>query len=154
MTGSQARSFAQVRAIVLDVDGTLTDGGVFWGPDGQEWKRFCFTDIMGVSRARRAGLGLALISGEDSPLIDRFAHKLKIEHVYKGIRDKATALEDFCKISGFTLEEICFMGDDINDLSAMQLAGSRPRPPTPSLRCAPSSPWSPKPVADTARFAR
>jgi 3-deoxy-D-manno-octulosonate 8-phosphate phosphatase (KDO 8-P phosphatase) len=128
MSPSNAASFANVRAIVLDVDGTLTDGGVFWGPDGQEWKRFCFADIMGVSRARRAGLGLALISGEDSPLIDRFAQKLKIEHVYKGIRDKATALEDFSKISGFKLEEICFMGDDINDLSAMQLAGCSAAP--------------------------
>jgi len=113
----------QVRAIVLDVDGTLTDGGVFWGPDGQEWKRFCFADIMGVSRARRAGLGLALISGEDSPLVDRFAQKLGIEHVYKGIRDKATALKEFCEVSGFGLHEICFMGDDVNDLDAMRLAG-------------------------------
>ena len=66
----------QIRAIVLDVDGVLTDGGVWWGPDGEEWKRFCFADIMGVSLAVVAGLEFALISGEDSPLVDRYAEKM------------------------------------------------------------------------------
>ena len=54
-----------IRAIALDVDGVLTDGGVWWGPNGEEWKRFSFADIMGVSNARKAGLILTLISGED-----------------------------------------------------------------------------------------
>jgi 3-deoxy-D-manno-octulosonate 8-phosphate phosphatase (KDO 8-P phosphatase) len=112
-----------IKAIVLDVDGTLTDGGVLWGPDGQEWKRFCFADIMGVSRATRAGLSVALISGEDSPLVDRFAQKLGIEHVHKGIRDKAAALKLYAEASGIQLHEMCFMGDDVNDLDAMRLAG-------------------------------
>jgi 3-deoxy-D-manno-octulosonate 8-phosphate phosphatase (KDO 8-P phosphatase) len=112
-----------VKALALDVDGTLTDGGVLWGPDGQEWKRFCFADIMGVSRAKRAGLVVALISGEDSPLVDRFANKLSLTHVYKGIRDKATALRSFSEESGVGLSDICFMGDDVNDLPAMQVAG-------------------------------
>ena len=67
---------AGIKAIALDVDGVLTDGGVeWWGPDGAEWKRFCFADIMGVSLARKAGLIVTLISGEDSPLVDRFAAK-------------------------------------------------------------------------------
>jgi 3-deoxy-D-manno-octulosonate 8-phosphate phosphatase (KDO 8-P phosphatase) len=112
-----------VKALALDVDGTLTDGGVFWGPDGQEWKRFCFADIMGVARAKRAGLIIGLISGEDSPLVDRFANKLSLTHVYKGIKDKATALRSFSEASGVDLSDICFMGDDVNDLPAMQLAG-------------------------------
>ena len=53
----------ELRAIALDVDGVLTDGGFWWGPNGEEWKRFCFADIMGVSRARKAGLIVTLISG-------------------------------------------------------------------------------------------
>ena len=85
----------QIRAVVLDVDGVLTDGGLWWGPLGEEWKRFCFADIMGVSLARRAGLGLALISGEDSPLVDRYAQKMHIRHVVKGCRDKAAALREY-----------------------------------------------------------
>ena len=112
-----------LKAIALDVDGVLTDGGVWWGPDGQEWKRFCFADIMGVSLARKAGLTVALISGEDSPLVDRFADKLGITHIEKNCKDKARALRHFAATAGFALSEICFMGDDVNDLAAMELAG-------------------------------
>jgi 3-deoxy-D-manno-octulosonate 8-phosphate phosphatase (KDO 8-P phosphatase) len=112
-----------LKAIALDVDGVLTDGGVWWGPDGGEWKRFSFADIMGVSLARKAGLTVTLISGEDSPLVDRFAAKLLITDVTKGCKDKAAALRAFAGRHGLELEEICFMGDDVNDLAAMEIAG-------------------------------
>ena len=114
---------AAIKAVVLDVDGVLTDGTFWWGPDGQEWKRFSFRDVMGVSKARRAGLVIALISGENSPLVDRFAEKMGIEHVVKGCKDKAGALRDFARRAGLALAEIAFMGDDVNDLEAMKLAG-------------------------------
>ena len=114
---------ARVRAVAFDVDGVLTDGGLWWGTSGEELKRFCFADIMGVSLARRAGLELALISGEDSPLVDRFAQKLLIRHVVKGCRDKAAALRDFAAATGIDPAETCFMGDDVNDLPAMRIAG-------------------------------
>jgi 3-deoxy-D-manno-octulosonate 8-phosphate phosphatase (KDO 8-P phosphatase) len=113
----------RIRAVAMDVDGVLTDGGVWWGPDGEEWKRFCFADIMGVSLARRAGIHLALISGENSPLVDRYAKKMHIQHVTKGCRDKAAALRAFAAAAGIDLKETCFMGDDINDLPAMQISG-------------------------------
>jgi 3-deoxy-D-manno-octulosonate 8-phosphate phosphatase (KDO 8-P phosphatase) len=112
-----------IRAVAMDVDGVLTDGGLWWGPNGEEWKRFCFADIMGVSLARRAGIQLALISGEDSPLVDRYAKKMQIQHVTKGCRDKAAALRGFARATGIDLAEICFMGDDINDLAAIEIAG-------------------------------
>jgi 3-deoxy-D-manno-octulosonate 8-phosphate phosphatase (KDO 8-P phosphatase) len=113
----------RIRAVALDVDGVLTDGGLWWGPGGEEWKRFCFADIMGVSLARRAGLALALISGEDSPLVDRYAKKMQIRHVMKGCRDKASALREFAAAAGIELADICFIGDDVNDLPAMRIAG-------------------------------
>jgi 3-deoxy-D-manno-octulosonate 8-phosphate phosphatase (KDO 8-P phosphatase) len=112
-----------IRAVAIDVDGVLTDGGLWWGPGGEEWKRFCFADIMGVSLARRAGLILALISGENSPLVDRYAEKMLIRNVVKGCRDKAAALRDFAAAAGVKLTEVCFMGDDVNDLPAMAIAG-------------------------------
>jgi len=112
-----------LKAIVLDVDGVLTDGGVWWGSNGEEWKRFSFTDIMGVSLARKAGLRVALISGEDSPLVDRFAEKMRITDVEKNCKDKARALRSFAEQHGLALSEICFMGDDVNDLAAMEIAG-------------------------------
>jgi 3-deoxy-D-manno-octulosonate 8-phosphate phosphatase (KDO 8-P phosphatase) len=112
-----------VKAIALDVDGVLTDGSVWWGPDGAEWKRFSYADIMGVSLARKAGLIVTLISGEDSPLIDRFAQKMSITDITKGCKDKAAALRAFAARHDMGLNEICFMGDDVNDLAAMRLAG-------------------------------
>jgi 3-deoxy-D-manno-octulosonate 8-phosphate phosphatase (KDO 8-P phosphatase) len=113
----------EFKAIALDVDGVLTDGGLWWGPNGEEWKRFSFADVMGVSLARKAGLIVTLISGEDSPLVDRFAAKMNIADFTKGCKDKASALRAFAERQQLQLGEICFMGDDVNDLAAMQIAG-------------------------------
>ena len=112
-----------LRAVALDVDGTLTNGRFSWGPDGEETKEFSFLDVMGISLARRAGLTFALISGEDSPLVDRFAAKMGILDVAKGCRDKAAALAAFMVNHGLEPHEVAFMGDDVNDLDAMRLAG-------------------------------
>jgi len=124
-----------IKAIALDVDGVLTDGGIYWGPGGEEWKRFCFADIMGVSIARKAGFRIALISGEDSPLIDRYAQKMGIDDVEKGCKDKAQALRAIAERRGLNASDFCFMGDDINDLGAMAIAGlaAAPRDARPAV---------------------
>jgi 3-deoxy-D-manno-octulosonate 8-phosphate phosphatase (KDO 8-P phosphatase) len=116
-------SISTIRALALDVDGVLTDGGVWWGDDGTESKRFSFADIMGVSLATKAGLIVTLISGEDSLLVARFAKKMNIADVTRGCKDKAAALRAFAQRQDLPLKEICFMGDDVNDLGAMEIAG-------------------------------
>jgi 3-deoxy-D-manno-octulosonate 8-phosphate phosphatase (KDO 8-P phosphatase) len=116
-------TLSKIKALAIDVDGTLTDGGLWWGPAGEEMKRFSFVDIMGVSLLRRAGIILALISGEDSELVSRYAEKLLIKDVVRGCRDKASALRSFAEKHGLELSEICFMGDDVNDVPAMGIAG-------------------------------
>ena len=113
----------KIKAIAFDVDGVLTDGGVWWGPNGEEWKRFCFADIMGLSLARKAGFTLALISGEDSPLVTRLATKMHIEDVALNCKEKAAALRAFANKHGIELYEVCFMGDDVNDIPALEIAG-------------------------------
>ncbi len=125
-----------IKLIAMDVDGVLTDGSFWWGPNGEEWKRFHFADIMGLSRARRAGLKLALISGEDSPLIDRLATKMQISDVEKSCKDKARALQNLATVHNLALEEICFMGDDVNDLPALAIAGlpAAPADAQPAIR--------------------
>jgi 3-deoxy-D-manno-octulosonate 8-phosphate phosphatase (KDO 8-P phosphatase) len=112
-----------LQAIAFDVDGVLTDGTFVWSSAGEESKRFSFTDIMGISLLRRVGLKMALISGEPSPLVDRYAEKMHIPFVVKGTRDKAVALRDFVAKLEIPLEQACFFGDDVNDLSAMEIAG-------------------------------
>ena len=118
-----AESAPTIKAIALDVDGVLTDGTFWWGPDGAELKRFSFRDVMGISLGRKAGLVFALISGEDSPLVARYAAKMGIADVHTGCKDKARALRDFAAARGLEPGEVCFMGDDVNDLPALALAG-------------------------------
>lgn len=122
--------FSRIKAIALDVDGVLTDGGFWWGPNGEEWKRFCFADVMGISLGKKAGLIFALISGEDSPLVDRFAAKMGITDVWKGCTDKATALLAFAARHKLELHSIAFMGDDVNDVNALRQAGLAAVPAT------------------------
>ena len=126
----------KIKAIAMDVDGVLTDGGVWWGPNGEEWKRFHFADIMGLSLARKSGMVIALLSGENSPLVDRLASKLGIGDVYKDCKDKASALRTFSEKHGLRLQEICFIGDDVNDLPALSIVGlsACPADARPSIR--------------------
>ncbi|MEI6610051.1 MAG: HAD family hydrolase [Deltaproteobacteria bacterium] len=113
----------KIKAVALDVDGVLTDGTFWWGANGEEYKRFSFADVMGISLGIKAGLIFALISGENSPLVDRFAEKMGITDVHKGCKDKGIALNSFVQKHNIALSEVCFMGDDVNDLSAIALAG-------------------------------
>ena len=111
----------------MDVDGVLTDGTFLWDADGNEYKRFCFSDVTGLGLARAAGYAIALVSGESSragmSLVQRYADKLKIDYVYKGCHDKATALREFTGPSGCRSSRRCYIGDDVIDLPAMAIAG-------------------------------
>ena len=126
----------KIRAIAMDVDGVLTDGGVWWGPNGEEWKRFHFADIMGLSLARKSGLVIALMSGENSPLVDRMAAKFAIVDIYKECKDKAAAIRTFSELNKLRLDEICFIGDDVNDIPALDIVGlsACPADARPSVR--------------------
>jgi 3-deoxy-D-manno-octulosonate 8-phosphate phosphatase (KDO 8-P phosphatase) len=114
---------SRIRAVALDIDGVLTDGTFWWGAQGEEFKRFSFRDVMGVSRGSKAGLIFALISGEGTPQVGRFAAKLGITDMYGNCKDKAGALRAFARAHDFELSEVAFMGDDVNDLSALAIAG-------------------------------
>jgi 3-deoxy-D-manno-octulosonate 8-phosphate phosphatase (KDO 8-P phosphatase) len=119
--------FENIKAIAMDVDGVLTDGTFWWGANGEEMKRFCFADVTGIPKGREAGIFYALVSGESSPsgmsLVQRYADKLKIADVYKGCHDKAGAVRDFAQKHAIQLSEVCFIGDDIQDIPAMEIVG-------------------------------
>lgn len=117
-------SLKNLRAVAFDVDGVLTDGKLTWSTAStDELKTFSFTDIMGISLLRRLGIRMALISGEPSPLVDRYAAKMHIPFVLKGTRDKAAAVREFTTQFDISLADTCFFGDDVNDLFAMELCG-------------------------------
>jgi len=107
----------------MDIDGVLTDGTFVLDANGTESKRFCFFDVMGVSIGRAAGLSFGVISGENTATAQAIVKKLKIEHAYLGVKQKDIALHDFSKVTRIPLENICYIGDDINDIPAIIIAG-------------------------------
>ncbi len=114
----------------MDIDGVLTDGTFTWTVDGGESKTYSFEDIMGLSRARAAGIVLGLISGEDGPLVDRLGNKIGATFVVGGCKDKAQALQEFSTSSGTPIERTAYIGDDVNDLGALAIAGLSAAPAT------------------------
>lgn len=116
-------TLSKLKAVALDVDGVLTDDTFGWDADGVETKRFAFLDVMGVSRATKAGFVFALVSGEATSFVDYYATKMKIGDVFQGTKDKASSVREFAKRHGISTEEILFVGNDINDLEAMAICG-------------------------------
>jgi len=125
-----------IDAIVMDVDGVLTDGTFIWSANGDELKRFSFLDVMAVSIGRKAGLVFGLITGEDTPFAERFARKMSIAELHTGCKEKAAALRLIAERQAIPLGNICYIGDDVNDLPAMELAGVSAAPANahPSVR--------------------
>lgn len=113
----------KIRVLVCDMDGTMTDAGVYVGPDGEMCKKFSTRDGMGFSLWRKAGLTAAVMSSENTPIFAQRAAKLKINHVYMGMKNKGETLDAFCADNGFALDEIAFIGDDVNDLPAFAKVG-------------------------------
>ena len=112
-----------IKAVVMDVDGVLTDGTVWLDESGRESKRISFADVMAVSLGRKAGLSFALVSGESGPGLEAIAAKFGIADVYGGCKDKAAALRDFAIRLELELTEVCFIGDDVNDVPALEICG-------------------------------
>lgn len=113
----------QVRALVLDVDGTLTDGGMYYGARGEALKKFNTRDAKGLARLRERGLRLGVITGEQSPAVAARMTRLGITDYHPGVDDKSAVLATLAAQWGVALDEIAYMGDDLNDLSCLTQAG-------------------------------
>src|SRR3982074_1176667 len=102
--GEGARLRARTgRLLCVDVDGVLTDAGMYYGPDGEVLKKFNTRDGMGLARVREAGVAVAIISGEDSAIVHARAAKLKIDDVFVGVTDKLAVIQDLCAQKQFEL---------------------------------------------------
>ena len=118
-----AQRAAKVRLLCVDVDGVLTDAGMYYGPDGEVLKKFNTRDGMGLQRVREAGIAVAIISGEDSAIVHARAAKLKIDDVFCGAQNKRAAIDELCSKHQIEREQVAFIGDDLNDLPALECVG-------------------------------
>lgn len=114
------RRAARIALVLTDSDGVLTDTGVYYGAEGEFLKRFSIRDGMGVERLRAAGIETAILTGENSPSVRRRAEKLQMRYLYLGVKDKAEFLKTICQETGFSPEQIAFIGDDMNDFGIIR----------------------------------
>ena len=112
-----------MRLLCVDVDGVLTDAGMYYGPDGEVLKKFNTRDGMGLARVREAGVAVAIISGEESAIIHARAAKLRIDDVFCNASNKRLAIDQLCQKHGLQLDQVAFIGDDLNDLPALECVG-------------------------------
>ena len=122
MPSSIKQRAAVVEAIVFDVDGVLTRGDLTYGPEG-EWKTFSVQDGQGFDAARRAGLKLALLTRRRSPAVRRRAQELGVRVLEEGAKDKGTGFTEVVERLELDAAQVCFVGDDLVDLPAMERAG-------------------------------
>ena len=128
MTQDSAIAAARgVRLAVFDVDGVLTDGRLYYGADGNEYKAFHVRDGLGIKLLQRAGIPVAIITGRDSPSVSRRAAELGIDHLLQGREDKLQALRELLsdqfRAWAGELAAIAYMGDDLPDLPAIRAVG-------------------------------
>lgn len=113
----QRRRLASVAVVVLDVDGVLTDGGLWYGPAGELTKRFDVRDGLGIRLLQNAGVEVAFLSGGRGGATEVRARHLGIRHCLVGAKDKPLALAELCRQLGVDREALLFVGDDLNDLA-------------------------------------
>ena len=114
---------SRIRLLVLDVDGVLTDGGLFVSASGEEAKRFHVHDGLALVAARKAGLQIAILSARASAAVTRRMTELGVGEVHQGVTDKVGALDALRERLGLAVGEVAMMGDDLPDLPAMACAG-------------------------------
>lgn len=113
----------RVRMLVLDVDGVLTDGGLYYDREGMAMKRFNVQDGLGIKLAQAAGLEIAVITGLDAPAVELRVRELEIREYFAGRLKKRDVLLGICQRHGLELEQLAFLGDDWVDIVPMKLVG-------------------------------
>ena len=117
------KTASQVQLLLLDVDGVLTDGSITYLSGGVEAKSFNTQDGLGMKLLQDGGVAVGLITARTSEAVERRAHDLKLTHVYQGVRDKLTVLEQISKETGLRPLQMAYMGDDWIDLPLINRVG-------------------------------
>lgn len=112
-----------IKLFVVDVDGTLTDAGMYYSEIGEELKKFNTHDAQGMAMLRKKGIELAIITKENSPIVSARAKKLRIDECHIGIEDKIGCLKEICRRMNIKLSNVAYVGDDVGDLECMRSVG-------------------------------
>ena len=137
-----------IRLFLTDVDGCLTDGGMYYTSEGEVMKRFCVYDGMGMVCLQQAGIPCGILTSENSQIVKARAEKLKLQYLYLGVGSKVNpncltklqAAQQICDELGIGLDEVCFVGDDINDVELLKAVGCPCCPPNarPEVKAIPN----------------
>lgn len=107
----------------MDVDGVLTDGGAYYSDEGIELKKFSIRDGMGIVLLQKAGYHVAIVTTENTKIVERRAERLKVSDIRQGVINKVDAVEELLKKYSLAWSQVAFIGDDINDLTALKKSG-------------------------------
>jgi YrbI family 3-deoxy-D-manno-octulosonate 8-phosphate phosphatase len=113
----------KIKLVAMDVDGVLTDAGMYYSEHGDELKKFNTRDGMGVALVRQAGLKTAILTRESTQIVERRGAKMRIDFVFIGVTDKLTCMRQLLAELQLTLEEVAYIGDDVNDYELMAHVG-------------------------------
>lgn len=121
--GPPLEGIGRIKMLVSDVDGTMTNGGMFYSGEGEALKAFNTRDAVGLRRLAELGVGVVALTGEDSPAVAARMRKLGLTEYFPGVEDKLTFLKDYCRRAGIPLRHVAYIGDDLNDLACMRAVG-------------------------------
>lgn len=115
--------FQNIKYLIIDVDGTMTDAGIYYDEHGNELKKFCTKDAAGFFAARQAGIKIMVLTGRECAATMRRMQEMKVDYLVQNIKDKISYLDNFMKENHISFEEIGYLGDDLNDYAGMKAAG-------------------------------
>lgn len=117
------KDLTQIKLFAMDVDGTLTDGNIYMGNDGEVFKAFNVKDGLGIKLLKDYGITPAIITGRNSKIVENRCLELGISELHQGVKNKAAKLQELMDKYHITSEQVAYIGDDMNDLSAIKAAG-------------------------------
>ncbi len=120
--------FSELKYLVIDVDGTLTDAGIYYDEHGNELKKFCTKDAAGFFAAKAMEIKTVVLTGRECAATARRMSDLNVDHVFQNVRDKLSFLQTFMEDNHISKEQLGYIGDDLNDLLPMKLAGFKACP--------------------------
>lgn len=112
-----------IKLVITDIDGVWTDGGMYYDQTGNEWKKFNTSDSWGVWLLKKLNIPVAIMTGEDTNIVKRRAEKLKVDYLFMGVKNKLKIAIELCDSLNISLNEVAFIGDDLNDINLLSNVG-------------------------------